>query len=49
MTTMNQFIPPQRKLDQFMSKVDDPTKMDGHFQQTSGETPNFSYTTVHFA
>ena len=34
MTTMNQFIPPQRKLDQSVSKVDDPAKMDGHFNKT---------------
>ena len=31
MTTMNQFIPPQRKLDQSVSKVDGPAKVDGHF------------------
>ena len=48
MTTMNQFIPPQRKLDQSVSKVDGPAKMGGHSQQTSLETPNFGYTTVHF-
>ena len=36
MTTMNQFIPPQRKLDHIMSKVNGPAKVDGHFNQTSG-------------
>ena len=41
MTTMNQFIPPQRKLDQVMSKVNGPAKVDGHSNQTSGKRPNF--------
>ena len=35
MTTMNQFIPPQRKLDRSVPEVEDPAKMDGHFKQTS--------------
>ena len=44
MTTMNQFIPPQRKLDQVMSKVNGPAKVDGHSNQTSGKRPNFGGT-----
>ena len=39
MTTMNQFIPLQRKLDQSVSKVDGPAKIDGHFSKLQVKRP----------
>ena len=37
MTTMNQYIQPQRKLDhRSVSKVDGPAKVDGNFNRTPG-------------
>ena len=46
MTTMNQFIPPQRKLDRSVSKVDGPAKVDGHLNQVKRQ--NLGFMTVYF-